>query len=641
MLSIKLKRKISKTVQKIRTKVLGRKILTFLISSIVVILIAMPLLVLYYSKDILIYSFSKERESSDNQILKLAEDAFRKGFLENSAIHYQSYLTNNPSKQNKITAYKRLFEINVLSGNYDAALINLKEMELLDTRDYSVFINRIKLLLRTDRMSGAKFEIDANYGKLKKSPEFLELTAVYHLKTANYETALSELLKIPPRRRSFSINMKIVHSYIKQNQISRAIAYLSKIEPRVRTFDDKNQKGEFILVKSLSHMIKGDYAYMTNNLKSGILTGSNRNMGYRLQIYAFIMQDNLNELTSLLKNHEIQSMKDPDLYSLIGNYYFYKGDYENALLYYEKMNDIREYTESELLSLTDIYYYAKKYEEAEKKLKYLNSEFGFNTPSYFKNMSKVKLSSGDFPSAYGYLKEGSQKYKDDLDFYIRLALINYEQEFSDNALYYINEGDRVSKLLFKETDKRFDILRLKLTDNSKLSFTELELLEMRNRPDADLKAYFRLIEFYVSNNRFFDAKRELDTVANLPRTAEQNNIFNIYKLIYAVNSNSYTEYAAVRESIISNDKIPVLYRILCLYLDGEYSKGISLSISYENSLSDKNKAEKIKMYYLRALLYYYSRDYVSCNIVLMQLFDIDPFNRKALYLKGLLNKVIQ
>ncbi len=641
MLSIKLKNRISKTVRNIRKAATGKKILTFFISSLLVLCLALGILVLYYSKDIIAYSIGKKSDNPENNLMKMAQDAYNKGYLENSAIQFQTYLTTNPSKINKIIVYKKLFEINVLRRNYDDAFLALKEIELLDSRDSSIYINRIKLLLKIDQLKGAKFEIDRMYNRFKKSPEFLELFSVYYIKTNEYTNAINEIFKIPFRKRGYEINIKVVHCYIKLNQISRAISYLHKMEPVVRTYEDKFQKGEFLLVRSIANMLKGDYDLIHNDLRPGILEGELRNISYRLMIFTYIMQDSMNDLNNYLTNPEVTAVFDTKLFSLLGNYYFYKKQYETAALYYEKIKDGRNYTQDELLALVDIYYWNVDYASAEKIIKELNEQFGFKNPSYFKNISRLRLLQDDFPQAYSYLKQGILEYPDDDDFYFRLALINYNEGLLENATQYVKDGIRSSKLLRSESSKKFDILRLMLSGDKSRSLTELDLLEMRNQNDADIQSYYRIIEFYLQHNRLFDAKREMDTVRNLPLTKEQQRVFNVYLLIYSINFGEDQIYTTVRELILNDKYAEPLYKSVCYFLDGDYDKTLSEILYIENNQS-VSKTEKLSiLYYIKSLAYYFKADYSSTNISLMQLLEIDPFNRKALYLKGLLHNKVE
>ena len=120
-----------------------------------------------YSKDILLYSLRNHEDSIESsKLFKVAEDSYRNGYLENSAVSYYNYLNTNPSKTNKILTYKRLFEINVLRSDIPAAFEILNQLEELSPNDLSVSINRLKLLLREENFTAAKIFIDANYGKL-------------------------------------------------------------------------------------------------------------------------------------------------------------------------------------------------------------------------------------------------------------------------------------------------------------------------------------------------------------------------------------------------------------------------------------------------------------------------------------------
>lgn len=112
MLSIKQRNKISKTINRI-TKGSKKRILFAAILLICVVTFALITIVLFYSKDIITYSLAKTNSQNPISILKKADEAFKKGYLENSALEYQNYLNTNPDKAQKMLSYRKIFAIHI------------------------------------------------------------------------------------------------------------------------------------------------------------------------------------------------------------------------------------------------------------------------------------------------------------------------------------------------------------------------------------------------------------------------------------------------------------------------------------------------------------------------------------------------
>lgn len=607
-----------------------------------ILAISVGLLVLYYSKDILLYSLRNHEDSIESsKLFKVAEDSYRNGYLENSAVSYYNYLNTNPSKTNKILTYKRLFEINVLRSDIPAAFEILNQLEELSPNDLSVSINRLKLLLREENFTATKIFIDANYGKLKKSPEFIDLTATYYMMQENFERALKELERIPVRKRDYSFTKKIVHCYVKQNQLSKALSCLHKKEPLVRTFDDKSKTEEFFLLKNIVLLLKGDQNDISDDLRVSLLDPKMRVFGAKLQILSCMFQERNVKLAELLENKEIRALykTDPVFLSRIGNYYAYSKDYEKARIFYEMIPDCRDYNEQELLALIDIYYCGGLFSQAEEALGNLNRRFAYKKPVYFKNGSLLSKKQGKFAEAVHKLKQGSELYsrdaeKFDSDFYFRLAHLHGENGFADAALEYLEEGKNLQKSFTGTYDKTFDILKIKYAGaNLSHDGAEQELLEMRERADADLTTYFRLVRFYLESRRQFDAQRELDTVKSMPMSKEQRSVYDIYCLFLAMYQKNQTSYQDVRTRILENEKVSPLYIALIHLLDANYKMCLDTLVEWEGTLADSEKDELYQVYYLCAVA-----NYLSNNISLSyQALHKLPANYPNVgYLKGLI-----
>lgn len=647
MQSAKENKKISKKKSSLpirgKTKNKLFRYIFFISLPLTVILLAT---VFYYSKNIFLYSLrNHEKVTESSKLLKLAEEAYKEGYLENSATAYYNYLKTAPSKVNQILTYKRLFEINVLKGDIPRALSVLKDQEQLTPNDPFISINRLKLFLRTENLTEAKAEITKSRNKLKKSPEFMDLTATYYMKKEDYETALKELLKIPQRKRGYFINKKVVHCYIKINQISRALAYLHKMEPLVRTFDNKAAKGEFFLLKSAAKLLKGESEKITEDLRPSLLEPDLRPIGYKLILFSYILQDREAELTDFLSNKEVFTIceNNPKLLASIGNYYVYRKKYSSAQFYYETIYEKRDYTKQELLALSDIYYHLQDFKNAEKTLRKLNSRYSYISKDYFKNLALLRLKQDDFSGAVHYLTQGSKEYEEESDFYLRLAYINGENGFQNAAITHLKEGMRISKLLQNGTyDQTFDLLKLKYSGNgSSKDLTELELLVMRNHSEASVLTYFRLIRFYLANNRLFDAKRELQTAENLPLSKEQKREYYGYRFIYALQNGNLEEYNEIKKILEKEKEADPLYLAIIQLIDGNYDIALDSLLNLERKIEETDKSKLERILYLKSVIHYYKKDYPASYQSLYSLFSLNPHHKKASYLQNILNSLTQ
>lgn len=610
--------------------------------GVLILVISCGLLFLYYSKDIILYSLrNREDYVESSKLFRVAEDSYRSGYLENSAVSYYNYLNTNPSKVNKILTYKRLFEINVLRGDFAAAFDILDQHEKLSPNDLFVGINRLKLLLREENFPAAKIFIDANYNRLKKSPEFIDLVGTYYMMQENYERALKELEKIPARKRDYSFTKKIVHCYVKQNQLSKALSCLHKKEPTVRTFDDKAKTEEFFLLKNIVLLLKGDQNDISDDLRVSLLDPQTRVFGAKLQILSCMLQERNAKLAELLDDKEIREIykKDPVFLARIGNYYAYSKNYEKARVFYEMIPECRDYNEQELLALTDIYYCCGMFEQAEETLSKLNRRFGYKKNAYFKNGALLSQKQGKFAEAVHKLKQGSELYSRDSenfdsDFYFRLAHLHGENGFPEAALEYLEEGKNLQKKYTGTYDKTFDVLKIKYAgENLSHDGAEQELLEMRERSDADLTAYFRLIRFYLESSRQFDAQRELETVKSMPMSKNQRSVYDIYCLFLAMQQKNQAVYQDVRRKILDNETTSALYVSLIHLLDGNYKECIDMLVEWEGTLADSDKNDLYQAYYLCAVA-----NYLRGNIseAYQALYKLPPKYPNAGYLKGLL-----
>ncbi|MBQ2294792.1 MAG: hypothetical protein II258_05350, partial [Spirochaetales bacterium] len=196
------------------------------------------------------------------------------------------------------------------------------------------------------------------------------------------------------------------------------------------------------------------------------------------------------------------------------------------------------------------------------------------------------------------------------------------------------EGKNLQKSFTGTYDKTFDILKIKYAGaNLSHDGAEQELLEMRERTDADLTTYFRLVRFYLESHRQFDAQRELDTVKSMPMSKEQRSVYDIYCLFLAMQQKNQTSYQDVRTRILENEKVSPLYIALIHLLDANYKVCLDTLVEWEGTLADSEKEELHQVYYLCAVA-----NYLNNNISLSyQALHKLPANYPNVgYLKGLI-----
>jgi len=583
-------------------------------------------------KELPIKSF-KEKED-ENFLLKMAEESYKNGFLENSATYYQNYLKTNPSIKDKIVTYKRLFEIKILSNEIVEALYYLDKWEELKPDDPLIHISRLKILLRENRFIEAKRVIDKNYNKLKKSTEFKELTAIYFIKLEKYEYGLKELLKIPFDKREIPHHNKIVNCYLKLNQITNALAYINKIEPKLRNLENKDYLMEFAMLKAITLMLKGDFDSANIELKPVILYKKFKEASLKLSVYCNIFTDTLKEVEETLEEEKEALYKDPKFLRILGDYFYFKNKYEKAIEVYERIIELKDLDISEKLTLADIYFNANRYEDAIKVIEKIYNENKFESPNLYKNLSICYNKLNNSENEFFYLKEGANKYKDDIDFNMRIAKYYFDRKDYNEVISYINN--------INKNDKRLENLKILSLYLSKDKLTEKELLIIREKEKETPEYYFKLIEFYLKNKKYSDAKREIDTINTLILSPEQKNILNMYSMIWALGINNEIEYNKAKDQFLnstSSDIVSNINKILIYIRDNELNKANDLLSGIDISNIDRFYQEKI--YFLKAVILYYNRDFIMAYKFLQKSLEINPYNKKALFLKNVITGIKQ
>ena len=264
----------------------------------------------------------------------------------------------------------------------------------------------------------------------------------------------------------------------------------------------------------------------------------------------------------------------------------------------------------------------------------LNTEYGYRGANLYKNLSVNYRKMLNTQQAIFYLRDGLDYYPDDVDFYVRLASISIDLRDQQTALQYVQNGKNVLK---GQYDKRLDILRVKALALTDTNMSEQELLSLREQGLTNAEYYFKLIEHYVSNNRFIDAKRELDTVSVLDLNEVQTNVLNVYKLYFALKMNDIPNINRYSEIVLQqplDSPIAVFNHAVLRMMNGDYDRAINILVTADRSSFGTDY--KAKLSYLIAVCYYMKRDFGSSYKYAKATLALKPSYSKASYLMSLI-----
>jgi tetratricopeptide (TPR) repeat protein len=628
--------KENKTHEKIKNS--KNKKFLFIIISIFLVFVLITSFVLLYFVFADVPINLRILKDNNTKILKLAEDYYSQGYLENSAVYFKNYLSLNPNKVEKIRVYERLFEISVISNNYEDAFNYLNDWQKIDKNNPKIFINKVKLLLRQSEYVKVKNEIDTHYDKYKKSPEFRELIAVYYIKSGFYDKALNELNQISFNKREFSIHKKIIYCYLKLDQFSNAASYVERIEPKIKSLGLKERSGEFTIIKSVVLILKGNIEEAREELLLGNISQKYESLSLKLKLYCDIVLDKITDINSIVEKKATISNFETEFSGMVGDYFIYKGDYQKASVFYEDVKSKKKLTEGETMTLVDIYYRNADYKECIDNLKILYSDFNYRSPNFYKNISIAYKKSGDEQSETFYLKEGKTQYPDDLDFYVRIISNLIASGDSKFARQNIEDAKIISrKLESSYYDRRLDVLQILAMQVENGEIEERQLLDLREKWGTNAEYYFKLLEYYLKNKKIQDAHREMESVLQLPLDDKQKENVNIYRLILASLTENQGEFDEVKKTILLT-KNPTLFTNINIAIIKilEYDYQNALDILNTISLDTISDELKKKIFYLKAVVYYYKKDYPSSYKLIQNVLELDAGSNKAIYMRNLI-----
>lgn len=615
------------------------KLLFFIISFLLLTIFVTSLFLVYAV--IIDIPFSKRltKKINNEKILKLAEKMYDDGYLENSALQYRNYLETNPKKISKIKVYERVFEINIIRKQYNEALKYLSLWEEIDSKNPLIYILRIKLLFRLDAYQAIKGEIDKNYNRLKKSTEFKDLASTYYIKIDNYEKALTTLYEIPFNKREFFIHKKIIYCFIKLDKMRDAQSYIRKIDAKIRFFETKDNKIEFALLKAIVYLISEQNVFAYTELKNLSIESKYKALFKKIFLYSSIKLENTDEINTIIENSEDVDL-DTEYYKIVGDYYYYKNEFQKALVSYKKIEERRNLTKNEVMSISDIYYNLKEYDKSIEYIKILNGDYKVDSPDLYKNLSTNYNKLGDTANELLFLKEGGSRYPLDLDFFVRLGKFYITSGDYTSALKVVSDAENIhrqnSKVIY---DKRLDIVKLIAMENNNPNISELDFLKLRETNNTTSDYYFKAIEYYLKQKKMVDAFREIENVKALTLSNEQNELLNLYVLIYATLRDIKPLYDETKNIILKshNETLSAKINLAIVHmLDEDFD--IALDILNKINLQALDSKLKSKIFYLKAIIYYYKNDYPSSYKLLQSVIENEGDVKKVSFIKSLIEK---
>lgn len=652
MQSENLRKKIDKSL-KIITNVFDKSNKRFLKFFILFLFILAFLLLIFLSINLFSnINFKKiethlniKKESIKDNLFKMAEKDYEDGFLENSAIKYMNYLNQPISKREKILAYKKLFEISVKQKRFESALGYLNEIEKIDRNVFEIYIYRLKLFLRNKNYEAARKEIEKNSKRLNKSVEFKELLAVYYDKIGEVNNALNTLISIKFNKRNYSIHKNIIIFYLKLGKPEQALKYLESVEGKLKILLTDLEKAEFFLLKGLTLVFLNKFEDAIDSLKKV----KNLDEKYDLISNKFILlckmhNDNPDDIYEVIGRSEELFFEELSLIKLIANYYIQKKDYKKAIYFYEKLAEKKELSKDETATFADIYYMIGDYENSIKYVEKLFLDFKYDYPVLYKNLSFLYSLLKNKEKEIFFLKEGINKFPDDIELYIRIAKFYIDNSQSFVANRFLDKARAIynsSKTLYSYYAKQIELL-IFLSNREKIGVeSERDLLILREKSTTDPSAYFKTIEFYIKKHKYLDVKREIDTVNRMKLSEKEKEILANYQIIYllATDQSSKNEYGELKSFLLSLEEKEIktqLNVVMMLLVENDFDMALK---ELEKVATKKLDDDLNRVFlYLQALCYYYKQEFALALKILRLAEDRGLTTDKNSYLKSLVLK---
>lgn len=356
--------------------------------------------------------------------------------------------------------------------------------------------------------------------------------------------------------------------------------------------------------------------------------------------------ENTEDLDRLLEydNNE-QTVSDPELsidspiattYNNKANVYFAKGDYDNALEYYERALPLIESKLGKSHTDTIITYnniakayfakgdYDKALEFYEKVLKFRkSSKYQFNTTAIYNNLARTYYAKGNYDKALEYynklVNKSNLKYSASVKYNNNIAVVYYKMGDYDMALHYYNIALHYNALntnYYLDTatiyDNMAEVYRVKKDYDRALEFyqkaMEIRKKELDEGHPNTIKTYNNIATMYYSKGDYDKAldyyNKVLDVVGKNHPIADRiySNIANVYfaKGDYDKALSCYMQALEIMESKFGKnhpDNATMYSNIARVYSAlGDYDKALDYYSAVEtNYLKPTKIDEEIKL----------------------------------------------
>lgn len=632
MQSKKNNRLVKKTVQKISNR-FRNKFIYALTILIFVIFIAALLFILIFNRLIFSTVF-KSGMTGNKQLFSMAEEAYEKGYLENSALLYRNYVNSNPDDKDKIKSFKRIFEISVLSSQFDEAFIALKEIELIDSKYYEVYLDRIQLMMRLGEYDSAYKEIERHENILKSSPRFQRLKAQYFMHKNNHEKALGILQKLPNRKRDYQTHLLMILNYIELGDFKEAIEYTSFVYKKFKTLEQRNKISAVMHLSAVSSILAGDRDGAYDAITTSLELSPDNDANMETALFCYVHYDDRDKVIEIYDRFVSEEIKSPALTKLMGDYFIFKEDYDKALVCYEKIKEDGHLDNEGTLTLADLYFFRGQYEKSIDMIHMAGGGDNKGVASFYKNLSILYNRLDNFNDAMFYLKEGRRIFADTGDFDLRMAVLYYEHNFLDSALdrlekaelYYSSKGVSSSKV---------DNLRSVILEKQK-KFSETILLEQREKDSNNPDNYFRLIRYYLQNNNLHDVRREISTVKKLALSDDQRYYLSNYEMILYSKLRDYDSLYILEGKIFEDDEF-LINTVIFLLLQKDFKNAREILVkAFEKNRYYSDTELLGRLHFLNGLTFYYEGNFKEAYRSLNNAEELSEHNENVFFLKNLI-----
>ncbi len=610
----KLERAVTRRIRKLQKIPFPSRKTVKIIFSFLFILIILSLSL--YGAYRFLPGFLKKVEkniSTNKYFLQMAEESYAKGHLENSALYYRNYLNTSPGKRESLLALNKLFEISIFNKKYNEGFKYLNEILTIDKKNYQSMINLLRLNLRIGDINTSG-EVVKHYLKyLKKSPEFIELVAVYYMTQGDYRNALKHLYSIKVSKRSSEFNKKIISCLIRIKKYQEAIDYSNTLIPKAYALDDTGLLNELNVLSGIACLGEGKISRAGEYISSAVnSSGIYDHVSLYLMIFVYLSNNNNENLNRLLEDNSQTIEKNQKLLEVLGNGFYFMQNFDRAFYYYELLDNTGTNSQTILNTYADAGFKSGKHIETIEILKRITTGEDFNSTKVYKNLAYLYGKTGNKTEEIFFLKELYNKNAD-IDLLFRLGLAYYETENYHNGISIVNaalntQGDPNDPIY-----KKLTALKTAISEKSNIKREEVELLTLRENVENSFESYIFLVKHYIDKMSFIEARRELNTIYSMKLSENQKRIISFYELIIALKTNNTVTINETRKIVLGYK--PITYQIsinqaILYILDMQYKKALKLLEQVNTNLSDD---EISKIYYLRAVCLYYERDFYAAK----------------------------